>query len=111
MGSNSTRQSVLFQDVFAKPVVAKFDTDGQSSDGGVILLKSLDEGVKLTDFYSVSPVCTPSRAGLLTGRYPVRSGMVRVLFPREEFGLPDSEMGGSWIAVLRDLANFEDTNR
>ena len=50
------------------------------------------EGVKLTDFYSVSPVCTPSRAGLLTGRYPVRSGMVRVLFPREEFGLPDSEI-------------------
>ena len=49
-------------------------------------------GVKLTDFYSVSPVCTPSRAGLLTGRYPVRSGMTRVLFPREEFGLPDSEI-------------------
>ena len=50
------------------------------------------DGVKLTDFYSVSPVCTPSRAGLLTGRYPVRSGMTRVLFPREEFGLPDSEI-------------------
>ena len=50
------------------------------------------EGVKLTDFYSASPVCTPSRAGLLTGRYPVRSGMVRVLFPREEVGLPDSEI-------------------
>jgi arylsulfatase A-like enzyme len=50
------------------------------------------EGVKLTDFYSVSPVCTPSRAGLLTGRYPVRSGMVRVLFPREEVGLPEGEI-------------------
>jgi arylsulfatase A-like enzyme len=50
------------------------------------------EGVKLTDFYSVSPVCTPSRAGLLTGRYPVRSGMVRVLFPREEVGLRESEI-------------------
>ena len=50
------------------------------------------EGLKLTDFYSVSPVCTPSRAGLLTGRYPVRSGMVRVLFPREEAGLPEREI-------------------
>ena len=50
------------------------------------------EGVKLTDFYSVSPVCTPSRAGLLTGRYPVRSGMVRVLFPREQAGLPAQEI-------------------
>ncbi|MCB9384464.1 MAG: sulfatase [Bryobacterales bacterium] len=49
------------------------------------------EGVKLTDLYSASPVCTPSRAGLLTGRYPVRSGMVRVLFPHEEVGLPESE--------------------
>ena len=50
------------------------------------------DGVKLTEFYAVSPVCTPSRAGLLTGRYPVRSGMVRVLFPREEHGLPEEEI-------------------
>ena len=50
------------------------------------------EGVKFTNFYSASSLCTPSRAALLTGRYPVRSGMVRVLFPREESGLPASEV-------------------
>lgn len=46
---NRTRQSVLFEDTFSKPVVAKFDTAGQSSDGGLILLKSLDEGIRLTE--------------------------------------------------------------
>ncbi len=39
------------------------------------------EGAKLTQFYASAPVCTPSRAGLLTGRYPIRSGLVRVLSP------------------------------
>ncbi|NBC66652.1 MAG: sulfatase-like hydrolase/transferase [Bacteroidetes bacterium] len=54
------------------------------------------EGQKWTNFYSAASVCTPSRAGLLTGRYPVRSGMAsdvtRVLFPNSKGGLPDSEI-------------------
>ena len=42
------------------------------------------EGVRLTQFYSASSVCTPSRASLLTGRYPPRAGVsAHVYFPDE----------------------------
>lgn len=54
------------------------------------------EGQKWTNFYVAAPVCTPSRAGLLTGRLPIRSGMCsdkrRVLFPDSKGGLPQSEL-------------------
>jgi arylsulfatase len=49
------------------------------------------EGVRFTHFYSANPVCSPSRAALLTGRYPTRVGVPRVLFPKDTAGLPDSE--------------------
>lgn len=48
MSRHSTEQSVLFQGISSKPIVVRFDTEGQSSDGGLLLLKALDEGIGLT---------------------------------------------------------------
>ena len=56
------------------------------------------DGMMFTDFYSSSPVCTPSRASLMTGCYPRRVGMHEdftghwVLIPRSRRGLNPEEV-------------------
>jgi len=49
------------------------------------------EGMRFTDFYSAASVCSPSRAALLTGCYPPRVGITRVLFPSDNIGLNPEE--------------------
>ena len=50
-----------------------------SMNGSPIRTPNIDSlargGVYLSDFYASANVCTPSRAGLLTGRYPIRTGL------------------------------------
>ncbi len=48
-------------------------------------------GVRLESYYGL-PVCTPARAALLTGRYPMRQGLqTLVIFPSHKYGLPTDE--------------------
>jgi uncharacterized sulfatase len=42
------------------------------------------EGVRMTDYYACNAICAPSRAGLLTGRYPFRSGVIGNVYPQDE---------------------------
>lgn len=59
-------------------------------------------GTKLTQFYVASPVCSPSRAALLTGCYPKRVGMHKhVIFPDYDYGLHTDEI------TLADLLRGE----
>lgn len=56
-----------------------------------VLDRLAGQGMELSRFY-VSPICTPTRAALLTGRYPMRYGFqVGVLLPWAEYGLPLEE--------------------
>ena len=63
------------------------------------------EGMKLTSFYAAAPLCTPSRAALLTGSYPKRVGLAwgsqfATLFPGDRWGLHPSEV--TIAEVLRE---------
>ncbi len=49
------------------------------------------DGLRFTDFHSGNPVCSPSRASLLTGRHNTRVNVPRVFFPRDNDGLPVDE--------------------
>ncbi len=71
-------------------IVIIFTDDQGYSDVGVFGAKGFNtphldamatEGMKFTDFYVGSSVCSPSRAALLTGSYPQRVGIPQVLFP------------------------------
>ena len=70
---------------FGHPTIATPNLDRMAS-----------QGQKWTEFYVAASVCTPSRAALQTGRYPIRNGMCsdrrRVLFPDSTGGLPASEI-------------------
>src|SRR5688572_32392827 len=69
--------------------------NGVGYHGGPAKTPNIDRiarsGVELDRFY-VSPMCSPTRAGLLTGRYPMRYGMGRtVVRPWIKGGLPPEE--------------------
>ncbi len=61
---------------YGHPTIRTPNLDGMARDG-----------MKFTQFYVAAPVCTPSRAAILTGRLPIRSGTQKVPAPGEPDGL------------------------
>ena len=93
-----TLLSCSTNEIEKKPNIIIFFTDDQGyADVGCYgaegfetpnIDKLADEGIQFMDFYVPATVCTPSRAGLLTGQYPKRVGLHEaVLFPFSENGL------------------------
>src|SRR5580765_7324314 len=50
------------------------------------------EGIRFTDFYVGQPVCSASRAALMTGCYPGRVGIQGALGPNSKIGINDKEV-------------------
>ena len=93
--SNKPNFILVFCDDLGYADIGPFGAKGHSTPA---LDKMANEGMKLTDFYSTCPVCTPSRASLMTGCYPRRVNMhvdeknLCVLFPGAKKGLNPNEI-------------------
>ena len=82
---NITSTSLFAEEAKRKPNVIIIFTDDQGTldvncfGSKDLMTPGLDrlakQGIKLTQFYAAAPVCSPSRAGLLTGRIPIRAGV------------------------------------
>ena len=78
---------------------------------GIDLLAS--RGVRFTQFYAAAPVCSPSRAGLLTGRYPWLAGMPTNGSPppSEEINdlneIKQQSRGGEWAREITMAEMFK----
>ena len=98
----------------AKPNVIIIFTDDQgAADAGCygsedIKTPAIDaiakRGVRFTQFYAAAPVCSPSRASLLTGRYPERAGVPDNI--GSDMGTPGMPGGQATIAEMLKRAGY-----
>ena len=82
-------------------------------DNKIIKTPNIDSlaasGLRFTSFYACNSICGPSRAGLLTGRYPFRSGIIGNTYPKNEgLGKLAARRAGVFLKELGVLDIRED---
>lgn len=80
---------IIFTDDQGYEDVGVYGADGYSTPN---LDQMAAEGMRFTSFYVAASACSPSRAALLTGSYPMRVGVPGVLMPRTTVGLNPEEV-------------------
>ena len=68
--------------------------NGDPSRETVQLDQMAREGMLLSDFYAANPLCSPSRASLLTGRLPIRNGFYTTNIKARNSYVPQEMVGG-----------------
>ncbi len=79
---------IIFTDDQGYSDIGTFGAEGFATPN---LDRMAAEGARFTDFYVAAPSCSPSRAALLTGCYPLRVSIPNVLGPRAAIGLHPDE--------------------
>ncbi|RWS09708.1 N-acetylgalactosamine-6-sulfatase-like protein [Dinothrombium tinctorium] len=79
--------------------------NGEPSRETPHLDRMAEEGMLFTDFYTASPLCSPSRAALLTGRLPIRNGFYTTNALGRNSYTPQEIVGGisDWEMLLPEI--------
>ncbi|MFT5854927.1 MAG: arylsulfatase A, partial [Verrucomicrobiales bacterium] len=92
---------IIFMDDMGYADIGPFGAEGYETPH---LDQMAKEGRKFTDFYVTQAVCSASRAGLLTGCYNVRVGILGALGPGAKHGLNPDEVTIAEICKQKDYA-------
>lgn len=80
---------IIFQDDMGYGDLGCYGAKGYTTPN---LDRMAQQGVKFTDFYVGQPICSASRAALMTGCYPLRVGILGALGPISKNGISDKEV-------------------
>ena len=100
-GTNPPNVVVIFMDDMAYADIGPFGAKAYPTPH---LDRMAKEGRKFTDFYVTQAVCSASRAGLLTGCYNVRVGILGALGPKSTHGLNPKEITLAELCKQRGYA-------